>query len=47
MASFMSCCEGFVDKCAPALLDRTLVGLIVSAAAFALVALARTRRKDA
>ena len=37
----------FAPADAPALLDRTLIGLIVSAAAFCLVALARARRQDA
>ena len=36
----------FAPADAPALLDRTLIGLIVSAAAFGLVALARARRRE-
>ena len=36
----------FAPADAPALLDRTLIGLIVSAAAFGLVALVRARRQD-
>ena len=37
----------FAPADAPALLDSTLIGLIVSAAVFGLVAFARGRRRDA